>query len=47
MFDYIDARIDALTGRCTEVLEKQGFKRLSVRCQLHIFDCEEVFELQD
>ena len=26
-FDYIDARLDALTEQCIDVLEKQGFKR--------------------
>lgn len=42
MFDYIDARIDALTDQCTEVLEKQGFKRLVSTMYIN-FDCEEVF----
>jgi 5-oxoprolinase (ATP-hydrolysing) len=26
-FDYIDARLDALTEQCIDVLEKQGFNR--------------------
>lgn len=29
-FDYIDARLDALTEQCIDALEKQGFKRFVI-----------------
>ena len=36
-FDNIDARLDALTEQCIDVLEKQGFRRF---CNSNNIDCK-------